>query len=151
VEPKVRCEEFLSTNGENRFVRLETGKAKKLSVNYSARVETHVRAHKRSEIDSVPLAQLDRSVIPYLFPSRYCQSDQLGRLAWNKFGGIEHPYEQVTAIADWIHETSSTCVDPRVSATSAFDTVTQLAGVCRDFAHLGIALCRAISIPARYF
>ena len=151
VEPKVRCEEFLSTNGENRFVRLDTGKATKLSIHYSARVETHVTTHKRADIDAVPIAQLDRSVIPYLFPSRYCQSDQLGRLAWKMFGSIGHPYEQVTAIADWIYDNVEYLRGSTDSATSAFDTVTQRAGVCRDFAHLGIALCRALSIPARYF
>ena len=151
VEPKVRCEEFLSTNGENRFVRLDTGKASKLSIHYSARVETHVSTYKRADIDAVPIAQLDRSVIPYLFPSRYCQSDQLGRLAWNLFGSILHPYEQVTAIADWIFENVEYLRGSTDSATSAFDTVTQRAVVCREFAHLGIALCRALSIPARYF
>jgi transglutaminase-like putative cysteine protease len=151
VEPKVRCEEFLSTNGENRFVRLDTGKASTLTIHYSARVETHVSTFKRADIDAVPIAQLDRSVIPYLFPSRYCQSDQLGRLAWNMFGSIQHPYEQVTAMSDWIHDNVEYLRGSTNSATSAFDTVTQRAGVCRDFAHLGIAFCRALSIPARYF
>jgi transglutaminase-like putative cysteine protease len=151
IEPKVRSEEFLSTNGENRYVRLETGKASRLTIHYSARVETHVTTYKRSEIDAVPIAQLDRNVIPYLFPSRYCQSDQLGRLAWNKFGGISHPYEQVAALTEWIHGNVEYLRGSTNSATSAFDTVTQRAGVCRDFAHLGIALCRALSIPARYF
>ena len=151
VEPKVRCEEFLSTNGENRFVRLDTGNSSKLTVRYSARVRTHVATYKRSAINATPIAQLDRGVIPYLFPSRYCQSDQLGRLAWGIFGSIDHPYEQVTAIADWIHGNVEYLPGLTSSATSAFDTVTQRAGVCRDFAHLGIALCRALSIPARYF
>jgi transglutaminase-like putative cysteine protease len=151
VDPKVRCEEFLSSNGENRFVRLDTGRATKLSIHYSATVETHASTYKRADIDAVPIAQVDRSVIPYLFPSRYCQSDQLGRLAWDIFGNIAHQYEQVTAIADWIHDNVEYLRGSTNSATSAFDTVTQRAGVCRDFAHLGIALCRALSIPARYF
>lgn len=151
VTPKVRCEEFLSTHNENRFLRLETGNAKKLTLRYSALVETHVTAHRRSEIDAVPISQLDRAVIPYLFPSRYCQSDRLGRLAWNKFGGIVHPYERVSAIADWMHDNVEYLRGSTNSETSAYDTITQRAGVCRDFAHLGIALCRAISIPARYF
>lgn len=151
VEPKVRCDEFLSTNGENRFVRLETGSAKTLALRYTAKVETHFTTHRRSDIDVVPIAQLDRSVLPYLFPSRYCQSDRLGRLAWNKFGDLKHPYERVYAIAEWIHENVEYLRGSTNSETSAYDTVTQRAGVCRDFAHLGIALCRALSIPARYF
>jgi transglutaminase-like putative cysteine protease len=151
VEPRVRCEEFLSATGENRFVRLETGKAKALTIRYTARVETHVRTVRQKDITAVPVAHLDRAVIPYLFPSRYCQSDRLGRLAWNKFGKIKHPYDRVRAITEWIHENVEYLRGSTDSETSAFDTVTQRAGVCRDFAHLGIALCRALSIPARYF
>jgi len=151
VEPPVRCEEFLSATGENRFVRLDTGNTKNLTVRYSATVNTHVRAIPQSEINSVPVSRLDRAVIPYLFPSRYCQSDRLGRLAWGKFGTIKHPYDRVSAITEWIHENVEYLRGMTNSETSAFDTVTQRAGVCRDFAHLGIALCRALSIPARYF
>lgn len=151
VEPLVRCEEFLSATGETRFVRLETGKAKTLTIRYSARVETHVSTVHQRDINAVPVAHLDRAVIPYLFPSRYCQSDRLGRLAWNKFGKIKHPYDRVMAITEWIHGNVEYLRGSTDSETSAFDTVTQRAGVCRDFAHLGIALCRALSIPARYF
>jgi transglutaminase-like putative cysteine protease len=151
VEPLVRCEEFLSVTGENRFVRLETGTVKALTIHYTARVETHVRTVKQRDINAVPVGQIDRGVIPYLFPSRYCQSDQLGRLAWNKFGKIKHPYDRVMAITEWIHDNVEYLRGATDSGTSAFDTVTQRAGVCRDFAHLGIALCRALSIPARYF
>ena len=151
VEPPVRCEEFLSATGENRLIRLDTGAAKNLSVRYSARVQTRVRARPQNEINSVPVAQLDRSVIPYLFPSRYCQSDRLSRLAWSKFGAIKHPCDRVTAITEWIHDNVEYLPGATNSETSAYDTVTQRAGVCRDFAHLGIALCRALSIPARYF
>ena len=151
IEPRVRCEEFLSASGENRFVRLETGTAKNLTILYTARVETHARVVPQRAINAVPVAHLDHAVIPYLFPSRYCQSDRLGRLAWSKFGKVKHPYDRVMAITEWIHTNVEYLRGSTDSATSAFDTVTQRAGVCRDFAHLGIALCRALSIPARYF
>lgn len=151
VEPKVRCEEFLSPSGENRFVRLETGPAKNLVIRYSATVETRVRTVPRRRLPVTSVAQLNHAVIPYLFPSRYCQSDRLGRLAWAKFGAIRHPYDRVHAICEWIHDNVEYLRGSTNSETSAFDTVTQRAGVCRDFAHLGIALCRALSIPARYF
>lgn len=151
VEPKVKCEEFLSASGENRFVRLDTGEESKIAIHYSAKVETDPQVVTQARIEEIPVAKIDRHVIPYLFPSRYCQSDRLGRLAWGKFGSIGHPFEQVVAITDWIHETVEYIPGTTNSETSAFDTVTQRAGVCRDFAHLGIALCRALSIPARYF
>jgi transglutaminase-like putative cysteine protease len=151
VEPQVRCEEFLSVSGENRFVRIETGTAKKLTIRYTARVEAHVRTVAQRAINAVPVSHIDRAVIPYLFPSRYCQSDRLGRLAWSKFGKLKHPYDRVVAVTEWIHDNVEYLRGSTNSETSAFDTVTQRAGVCRDFAHLGIALCRALSIPARYF
>jgi transglutaminase-like putative cysteine protease len=90
-------------------------------------------------------------VIPYLFPSRYCQSDRLSRFAWDLFGKIDQPYKKVLTIVDWIYDNVEYLRGSTDSETSAYDTVTQRTGVCRDFAHLGIALCRALSIPARYF
>jgi transglutaminase-like putative cysteine protease len=151
VEPYLKVEEFLSDNGENRFIRLNTGKKKELKITYDAIVEIIHELVPASKIDQMPVAQLDRHVIPYLFPSRYCQSDKLSRLAWDHFGSIANPYEKVTAIVDWIHDNVEYVRGSTNSETSAYDTVTQRTGVCRDFAHLGIALCRALNIPARYF
>lgn len=151
LEPRVQREEFLSSTGENRLVRLETGSAKELTVTYSATVDTTPDIVPQRAIEGVAIARLPRHVISYLYPSRYCQSDRLSRLAWGKFGGIARTYDRVVAVSEWIHENVEYLRGETDSATSAFDTVTQRAGVCRDFAHLGIALCRALSIPARYF
>ncbi|MFO0900129.1 MAG: transglutaminase family protein [Pirellulales bacterium] len=151
VEPYVKVEEFLVDGGENRFVRLETGRKKKLAIEYQATVDVDHELVPARKLDALPVSALDRRVIPYLFPSRYCQSDRLGRLAWDLFGKIEHPYEKVVAIADWINQNVEYVRGSTNSETSAFDTVTQRTGVCRDYAHLGIALCRALSVPARYF
>jgi transglutaminase-like putative cysteine protease len=87
----------------------------------------------------------------YLNPSRYCQSDKLFRLANNTFGHFKSSSEKVWAITEWIHNNVEYFSGFSNSQTSAYDTVTEQAGVCRDFAHLGIALCRALNIPARYF
>ncbi len=151
VEPYVKVEEFLADGGENRFVRLETGRKKKLAIEYQATVDVDHELVPARKLDALPVSALDRRVIPYLFPSRYCQSDRLGRLAWDLFGKIPHPYEKVVAIADWISQNVEYVRGSTNSETSAFDTVTQRTGVCRDYAHLGIALCRALSVPARYF
>ena len=151
VEPYVKIEEFNTEGDENRFVRLETAKKKQLSVSYSATIECHHELISASKIEFEPVAELDRRVISYLFPSRYCQSDRLSRLAWDYFGKIDHPYKKVLAIVDWIYDNVEYLRGSTDSETSAYDTVTQRTGVCRDFAHLGIALCRALSIPARYF
>ena len=151
VEPKLRLGEFTPEGSDNRFLRLETGRAKRLSIAYAASVECDFQTYAARSVEATPVAELDASAIPCLFPSRYCQSDRLSRLAWDLFGTIDNPHEKVVAITDWIHDNVEYLRGTTNSMTSAFDTVTQRTGVCRDFSHLGIALCRALNIPARYF
>ncbi|PTY06794.1 transglutaminase family protein [Verrucomicrobia bacterium LW23] len=151
LDPILNYEEFVSASGENRFIRLETGDAKSLRISYNAEVDVNAQVFPSANLGGVPVSQMHRNVIPFLFPSRYCQSDRLYRLAFDKFGNIPTPYEKVVAITDWIHNNVDYTPGSTNSQTSAFDSVTQREGVCRDFAHLGIALCRALTIPARYF
>ena len=86
----------------------------------------------------------------YALPSRYCQSDLLNRMAIDEFGGHEKGGEKVRAIAEWVRRHVEYRYGTTDAKTSAFDTATERVGVCRDFAHLVIAFCRALSIPARY-
>jgi transglutaminase-like putative cysteine protease len=151
VEPHVPWEEFSTPGSENRFVRLETRRRKHLCVSYSGTVECDYQFLEADEIGGLPVAAFDRAAIPYLFPSRYCQSDRLERIAWDYFGKIDGQYEKVIAVTNWIHNNVEYLRGTTNWQTSAYDTVTQRTGVCRDFAHLGIALCRALNIPARYF
>jgi transglutaminase-like putative cysteine protease len=151
VKPAMKISEFTPDGSDNRFIRLKTGRHKKLAVSYTATVECNFQRYSAEAIAATPVAELNGATIPYLFPSRYCQSDRLSRLAWDLFGAIENPHEKVLAISDWIHENVEYLRGSTNSMTSAFDTVTQRTGVCRDFSHLGIALCRALNIPARYF
>lgn len=150
VSPNVKTEEFLLDNGTNRLIRLQTGDEKKLVIDYAATVECAFDVIPAGEMDIATIGDLDPAAIPFLFPSRYCQSDRLGRLAWDLFGKIPKPYDKVNAIVDWIHNSVEYVRGSTDSATSAYDTITQRTGVCRDFAHLGIALCRALNIPSRY-
>ena len=151
VKPRVKFSEFTAEGGDNRFIRLNTGRHKKLTISYSAVVESDFQTYSAGMVEPTPVAELTGATIPYLFPSRYCQSDRLSRLAWDLFGRIENPHAKVVAISDWIHENVEYLRGSTDSMTSAYDTVTQRTGVCRDFAHLGMALCRALNIPARYF
>jgi transglutaminase-like putative cysteine protease len=151
LSPDLPFEELTPTSTDNRFVRVETKRNKKLRVQYRATVDCNYAIFSAATLETTPIAKLESDAIPYLFPSRYCQSDRLGRLAWDLFGHIERPYERVTAVVDWIHENVEYVRGTTNSQTSAIDTVTQRTGVCRDFAHLGIALCRALNIPSRYF
>jgi transglutaminase-like putative cysteine protease len=150
VTPGVKWEELPMENGGNRYIRMDTAEVTRLEISYSVDATIRHSMVSHEEIHDVPIAEIKRSAISYLFPSRYCQSDRLGRLAIKMFGGIQHPYDQVVAISDWIFHNIDYLSGATDAETSAFDTVTQRAGVCRDFAHLGIALCRALSIPARY-
>jgi transglutaminase-like putative cysteine protease len=147
----VECEFFPLETGESRYVRIDTGDVSNLLITYDVTVATNPGARAVHDILQVPITAIDRSSLTYLFPSRYCQSDRLGLLATKMFGHIAHPLAQVNAISDWVFENIDYVSGSTDGATSACDTVTQRAGVCRDFAHLAIAFCRALSIPARYF
>ncbi len=151
IAPYIKSEELISAHGENRFMRVEVPGGTKLKVIYNAVVDNAIRLIDYSLLNDVPISELDSTVLTYLYPSRYCQSDKLYRLANNKFGTIANAFEKVLALTEWIHRNVEYLSGSTNSQTSAYDTVTEQAGVCRDFAHLGIALCRALTIPARYF
>lgn len=149
TDSNFKLEAFNSQNG-TRFLRLQVEKPTRFKIVYSATVESSYQIIKEYH-DEKTVLQLDAEIIPYLFPSRYCQSDKLQRLAAKEFGSIIGAYAKVTAITDWIFNNVEYLSGSTNSNTSALDTISERAGVCRDFAHLGIAFCRALSIPARYF
>lgn len=151
IEPYILAEELFSYEGIVRSVRLEASTSQSLKIEYKALVNLQFELINKKHLIQVPVSKLPADVIPFLFPSRYCQSDKLTRLAHNKFGNIKSAYDKVLAICHWISENVEYVIGSTDSKTSAFDTVTQRVGVCRDFAHLGIALTRALAIPARYF
>jgi len=151
IEPYIKVEELVSAQGENRLIRFEIENASSIKVIYKATIDNFCEIKDFDQIEEIPVAQMDISVLPYLYPSRYCQSDKLYRLANNLFGHIINPFEKVITLTNWINKNVQYLSGSTNSQTSAFDTVTEQSGVCRDFAHLGIALCRALTIPARYF
>jgi len=134
----------------NCFDRVVVSGGTHLRVDYKAEVTTFSRQISPDELRKFSQAQLDPRVLPYVFSSRYCESDRLGRFARQKFGNLNPGYDQVLAIDDWIFANVEYLPGVTDSEVSAFDTVTMQAGVCRDFSHLAIALCRALNIPARY-
>lgn len=150
LEPFISSEE-LSSVTENRFLRVVVDKPTDFKISYTATVDSLHQELDMEQVNAVMVKQLDGDMLPYIFASRYAQSDKLMRLAQDKFGDIQSPYETVVAITEWIHKNVEYVSGSTNAQTSAFDTVTERIGVCRDFAHLGIALCRAMNIPARYF
>jgi transglutaminase-like putative cysteine protease len=102
------------------------------------------------QIHEVPVANFPWAVLPYIYPSRYCQSDRFQRLAVKEFGHLRQGYSRVQAIRDWVLNRITFRYNSSNGNTTAVDTLLEEVGVCRDFAHLMIALCRAVNIPARY-
>lgn len=151
IEPYIKVEELIAAQSDNRLMRFEIPYTGPVKITYNATIDNYYEIKDYSCVTEIPVGQMDAAVLPYLNPSRYCQSDKLYRLANNFFGHIVNPFEKVVTLTDWIYRNVQYLSGSTDSQTSAFDTVTEQSGVCRDFAHLGIALCRALTIPARYF
>ena len=150
IDPPVTSEEFSLVGGMNRFSRINTLNPGILKIFYQADVSTTMRI---VSVDSILVdgpGNLSPEAIPFLFPSRYCQSDQLRQQAHDLFGHLRTPYAIAAGICDWIHENVAYVSGSSGETSSAVDTLEERQGVCRDFAHLGIALCRAMCVPARY-
>jgi transglutaminase-like putative cysteine protease len=98
----------------------------------------------------LPIEQLPDSLMRYTLPSRYCDSDKLLDFAFQQFGQAPHGWERVQAICDWVHKNIEYRQFSGSPTTAASDIIHQRFGVCRDFAHTAIALCRAFNLPARY-
>lgn len=135
--------------GNERCLRL-TAVAGPLNVRYTATVEIDHYMAAPETIGETPVNQLPLEVLPYIYPSRYCQSDRLAKLANREFGHLPQGYARVQAIADWVYQHVTFRSNSSSGTTSAVDTLVEGVGVCRDFAHLMIALCRAINLPARF-
>ena len=133
----------------NRYLRLRAQPGE-LRVVYRATVDVTHHIADPAGLAEVPVHRLPSDVIGYIYPSRYCQSDRLLKLAAREFGALPQGHARVQAICDWVRERVSFTPNTSNSNTSAVDTLVEQVGVCRDFAHLMIALCRALNIPARF-
>lgn len=149
IEPSIGYEEYIHPLLKNRYLRVNAPTGE-LQIAYQANVELSYVDENPDAIAEIPPAQLPFDTLDYLYPSRYCQSDRLMRLAQCEFGHLQPGYSRVTAICNWIYDNVIYLSGSTNSQTSAYDTATERAGVCRDFAHLGIAFCRAMNIPARF-
>lgn len=117
---------------------------------YSALVELDMHVADPATVNELSAAELPLEVMAYLNPSRFCQSDLLCRFAQREFGEVERGHARVTHLCNWIYDHVDYVRGASDPQTSAYDTFVLRAGVCRDFAHLGIAFCRALGIPARF-
>jgi transglutaminase-like putative cysteine protease len=102
------------------------------------------------DLPQTPVDDLPPEVLGFLLGSRYCETDHLSDLAWQCFGDLAGGWERVQAICDYVHGRLSFGYGYARATRTAAQAHEERVGVCRDFAHLAITLCRAVNIPARY-
>jgi transglutaminase-like putative cysteine protease len=117
---------------------------------FTAQVDVEPNTEVPPEAQEHTPDELPTESLVHTLPSRYCQSDSLARMANDEFGLLPPGGQRVRAIAAWVRRHVEYRYGTTDAMTSAYDTATQRSGVCRDFAHLVIAFCRAMGIPARY-
>jgi transglutaminase-like putative cysteine protease len=147
ITPSMKVRTFSDERNGNRFVRLDAPKGV-LSVNYHAKIELDI-PHLPLHLDESAVTAVPDDALRFLMPSRYCESDVMSRVAQQLFGHLPHGLSRVRAIESWIHDSIYYLPGFSNSTTTAQEVFVQRAGVCRDFAHLGITMCRALNIPAR--
>jgi transglutaminase-like putative cysteine protease len=131
----------------NRFIRFDAQPGP-LLVNYKAEVEVHTTPPDPA-LRETPVGEVPDEIFPYLLATRYCESDLLCGEVVRMFGQLPAGFERVRAIEEWIRREITYRPGSTDSNTTAQQVFAQRAGVCRDFAHLGITFCRALNIPAR--
>jgi transglutaminase-like putative cysteine protease len=149
LEPRVPSTEYEDQHG-NIVLRMNLPPGQS-TVIHDAMVSVPSVPENFGAIDEpIPPEQLPAALLRYTLPSRYCDSDRLMAFALEKFGNVPQGLQRVQAICDWVHdhiEYRFGSGDPTISAAG---TLARGFGVCRDFAHLAIALCRTFNIPTRY-
>ena len=107
--------------------------------------DPHFPLAMQHDVESLP-----DDVIVYLLGSRYCETDRLSDVAWSLFGRTQPGWGRVQAICDFVHQHIAFSYDDARSTRTAYEAYVERIGVCRDYAHLAVAFCRCMNIPARY-
>lgn len=149
LKPELSVEQFQMGRAGNQIQRVVVSPCD-FRVAYRATVELSHETQNSNDVEESPISQTPPDVLTYLNPSRYCESDLLSRFAFEEFGQLYPGYSRVQAICNWVFEQLDYTPGSTSATTTAADVLLQRTGVCRDYAHLAIALCRGIGIPARY-
>jgi transglutaminase-like putative cysteine protease len=149
VSQQVPLHEYTDFATGGRFLRVSALPGE-FTLRYRGVVDVLHRVDDPAMVAEIPVRDLPGAVLPYLYPSRYCESDVLNAFAMSQFGTLWQGHARVQAICEWVQRHVAFVSGSSSGTTSAAQTLQQRQGVCRDFAHLMIALCRAINIPARF-
>ena len=103
-----------------------------------------------ADAQQIPVSQLPVETLPFLLASRYCETEFLNSIAWWNFGHIQGGWAKVQAICDFVHDRLTFGYPYARNTRTALEAYNERVGVCRDFTHLAVALCRCMNIPARY-
>jgi transglutaminase-like putative cysteine protease len=147
VSSGVAMHSYTDARSGNRFFRFDAPPGP-LLVNYRADVEVYSE-HVDEHLPETPVGEVPDEIFHYLMPTRYCESDVLAGAAQQMFGSEPPGIGRVRGIVSWIHDAIRYEPGSTNSTTTAQEVFVQRTGVCRDFAHLGITMCRALNIPAR--
>jgi transglutaminase-like putative cysteine protease len=149
VSPAVETREFIDGFG-NRSVRL-------MAPSGPLRITTDALIQDKGEPDIVvpdaiqhAIGELPDECLPFLLASRYCEVDKLADFAWETFRDVPLGWTKVQAVCDFVHHHVTFGYEYARSTKSAVDVLEERTGVCRDFQHLAITLCRCLGIPSRY-
>jgi transglutaminase-like putative cysteine protease len=147
IAPQVPASEYVDGFGNlcQRFT-LPRGDSV-LTVEHEVEVADQIAVDRRAP--RIPAGQLPDATLVYLLQSRYCPSDKMEERARAIVQGCAPGYPQAERISDWIRKHIAYRYGVSQESTCALDTLEQGAGVCRDFAHVGVALCRSLLLPAR--
>jgi transglutaminase-like putative cysteine protease len=148
TSPPHPLDEFRDEAGRNRFVRLDVPPGP-FNIRYLATVE--VEPPDCDELArETPLPELPGQLLSYVQGSRYCEVEAIYSFAVRKFGNLPPGYQRVRSICRWVKEHVDYQIGTSTPSYTARDVLANRAGVCRDFAHVVIALCRALNIPSRF-
>lgn len=146
--PQVEQLSYVAPDIGNRYVRALAAPGE-FTLSYEAEVDLDVHRADPTTVQETDIRDLPLEILPYLLPSRFVPSDRLAAFAYREFGDFPRGHMRVSAICSWIYQNIDYVRGSSDSETTATEILVQRAGVCRDFAHLGIAFCRALGIPAR--
>ena len=149
LTPSVSVQRHTHGPSNNRLIRADVMPGL-FELNYRATVELPPPAPHGAGLLESPVSGIPFDYIHLLSPTRYCESDLLASATKKMFSQYAPGWERVEGIRQWIHDNIEYAIGSTTTTSTACDVFLQRAGVCRDFAHLGIAFCRALNIPARF-